>query len=56
MILIFDHIGGVAYEHLQQETFAPGVALRSSALCLLLYHLTDDYLFMATACSLELSP
>jgi len=34
-IFIFDPIlgGGLAYENLQQETFAPGAVLRSSALC-----------------------
>ena len=35
-IVIFYHIcgGGLAYEHLWQETFAAGAVFRSSALCL----------------------
>ena len=35
-IVIFDHIlgGGLAYEHLWQETFVAGAVFRSSALCL----------------------
>ena len=38
-IFIFYHIGGLAYENLRQETFAPWAVLRNSVLCLSLFFL-----------------